>query len=210
MGIPREQTLHALIMFTKNLSDGYVIKEMEPDIFWPLWETHSPAIFRDSIQNFPWRQHLSETEIAAMKELNKNKGTPYKLLLGLYQGDEFVGWSFGDQKNVDCDYYMRNSAVLPHHRRQGLYSELLKVHLEIVSAKGFQKISSNHHPTNNSVIIPKLKAGFVITGMEMDDGFGMLVQLTYFTNSLRREVMDVRTGYKKPNEEVMKALGLKA
>lgn len=195
-------------MFTRNLANGYVIKEMLGDDFWPLWESHSPAIFRDVIFNFPWRQHLSEKENEAIKELNKNKGTPYKLLLGLFKDDQFVGWSFGDQKNVDCDYYMRNSAVLPEHRRLGLYSELLKAHLEIVSNKGFQKISSNHHPTNNSVIIAKLKAGFVITGMEMDDGFGMLIQLTYFTNPLRREVIDVRTGYKKPSPEVMKALGL--
>lgn len=197
-------------MFTRNLAHGYVIKEMLGDDFWPLWELHSPPIFRDQIFNFPWRKHISEDEEKKVQELNQARKHVYKLLLGLFKDDEFVGWSFGDQKNADCDYYMRNSAVLPEHRRLGLYSELLKAHLEIVTAKGFQKISSNHHPTNNSVIIAKLKAGFVITGMEMDDGFGMLVQLTYFTNPLRREVIDVRTGYKKPSEEVMKAMGLKA
>lgn len=193
-------------MFTKNLGNGYVIREMKPDEFWPLWDTHSPAIFRDVLFSFPWRQHLTEKETDDMALLSKNKGTPYRLLLALFKDDEFVGWSFGDQKNVDNDYYMRNSAVLPEHRRQGLYSALMTTHLEIVNEKGFQKITSSHHVTNNAVLIPKLKAGFIISGFEMDDGFGLLVNLTYFTNPLRREMMDVRAGLTRPSDQIKSAL----
>ena len=58
--------------------------------------------------------------------------------------------------------------------------------------------------TNNAVIIPKLKAGFVISGFEVSDRFGTLVQLSYYFNPLRRKMMDVRVGQRKPDEEIRK------
>lgn len=193
-------------MFTKNLSNGYIIKEMTAEDFWPLWDLHSPPIFRDTYLNFPWRQHISEKETADISSLQKNI-KPFKLRLGVFKDDEFAGWTFGDQKSSD-DYYMRNSAVLPEHRRKGLYTELLMVHMELATAQGFQRITSNHILTNNSIIIPKLKAGFVITGFELDDGLGMLLTLAYYTNPLRRKMLDVRAGSLRPDDEIKKALGL--
>jgi hypothetical protein len=58
------------------------------------------------------------------------------------------------------------------------------------------------------VIIPKLKAGFVITSMELSDVFGLLVHLSYYTNSLRRKVLEFRTGEALPDDEVRRALRL--
>lgn len=63
-----------------------------------------------------------------------------------------------------------------------------------------------HSATNNAVIIPKLKAGFVITSMEISDMFGVLVHLTYFPKVLRRKMITYRVGDMKPDEEIKKCL----
>ena len=78
--------------------------------------------------------------------------------------------------------------------------------LSILSEKGFQKIYSRHMPNNNAVIIPKLKAGFVISSMELDDMFGVLVNLTYYTNKLRLKAFDYRTGNSRMSDELSKFL----
>lgn len=73
---------------------------------------------------------------------------------------------------------MTNTGILEEHRRRGLYTALLPVVLNQLRQKGFQIVFSRHTLTNNAVIIPKLKAGFVISGFEVDDRFGTLVQLS--------------------------------
>ena len=103
---------------------------------------------------------------------------------------------------------MLNTGILKEHQGKGIYSALLPVIIERVRSQGFQTIKSRHNATNNQVIIPKLKAGFVITGLELSDGFGTLVTLTYFMNEKRREVMDMRSGLKKPNEWMLEQAGV--
>lgn len=103
---------------------------------------------------------------------------------------------------------MRNSAILPEHRRKGLYSALLNETLLRVQENGFQRIYSRHIATNNSVIMPKLKHGFTITALEVTDLFGVLVHLTYLPKELRRKVMVYRVGDAKPDDELKTCLKL--
>lgn len=194
-------------MFTKQLGNGYSIREITGEEFWPLWDQHAPGIFSDNSLDFMWHQHISEPERENLKALGKHMGDPLRTRLAVFKGDQFVGWSVGDQKSSEV-YYMRNSAILPEHRRQGLYSELLKTNIEMLTEKGFQKIYSRHSQTNNAVIIPKLKAGFIITSLELDDMFGAMVHLSYYTNPLRRKMMDFRTGNLRPDEEIKKIFEL--
>jgi hypothetical protein len=93
-------------------------------------------------------------------------GKSYRLRLGVFLNDNFVGRSFGDQQRGES-YYMRNSAVLETHRKKGLYSELLKANIEI-----------------------KLKAGFVITSMKVEEKFGTRVKISYFIIALTRKVIN--------------------
>jgi hypothetical protein len=85
---------------------------------------------------------------------------------------------------------------LPVHRERGLYSNLLDVALRLLTEKGFQRIWSSHTVTNNRIIIPKMKRGFVITGTSFNEMAGSLVHLTYYTSSLRKKIMDFRSGHR--------------
>ena len=113
-----------------------------------------------------------------MGEYSKDR---FELHLGVFKGEEFIGWHFGYQVN-QWEFYMCNTGVLEEHRRKGIYSSLLEFVLSECKQAGFQEISSRHNASNNQVIIPKLKSDFVISSLEVSDVFGVLVQLKYYTN----------------------------
>jgi ribosomal protein S18 acetylase RimI-like enzyme len=118
---------------------------------------------------------------------------------------KIVGWSFGSQVNGD-DFYMINSAVFPKYRKQGIYSIMLRRVVKHVSRLGFQRIYSRHKMSNNEILIPKLKFGFVITGFQINDQFGNLVELSYYLNKKRRELLEVRIGSKKITDDIIKLI----
>lgn len=189
-----------------GLPEGYEIRSMTWAEFSPLYNQHAKGIFADS-QIFRYHQFLSEDEKTKFAELGQNYKGAYELNLALFYKNKFAGWCSGDQHSAEA-FYMRNSAILPEHRRKGLYTALLTETLRVLTEKGFQKIYSRHNATNNPVIIPKLKAGFVISTLEVSDMFGTLVHLTYLTNPLRRKMMIYRTGDMMPDAEIKSALGL--
>lgn len=100
---------------------------------------------------------------------------------------------------------MSNSAVLPEHRNKGIYKELLSAILRITKEEGFQAVYSRHIAANNAVIIPKLKAGFLITGMEVMEWAGLMVKMTYYHHQKRRLLYDYRVGFSGSKAEILRA-----
>lgn len=188
-----------------TLPVGYEIREMTHEEFSPLWDKRARSIFDDNSQIFRVYEWLTDQEKEKAKALREFMGTPFQLRLGLFFNNEFVGWCAGHQESTET-YYMRNSAILPEHRRKGLYTALLNETISVVEGMGFQKIYSRHNATNNGVIIPKLKAGFTITSLEVSDMFGVLIHLTYFPKELRRKMLIYRVGDIKPDAEIKNCL----
>jgi GNAT superfamily N-acetyltransferase len=155
--------------------------------------------------NFDFNTYSVLSEVEKLK-LKDNYGI-YKEAKDYYlvakENDKIIGWSFGIQKS-EADFYMINSAVFPEYRRKGIYTELLHRAVAHIRELGFQFIYSRHKLTNNDIIIPKLKYGFNIVGMEVNDMFGNLVILGYYANEKRRELLEIRAGMRKMNEEYMK------
>lgn len=187
--------------------DNYEIRALPNDEFGKLWVKHAKKFFEDESQIFRLRNALSKNELDHIETLKSNLGEPLKINLGIYYNNEFIGWSWGYQESA-FRFYMCNSAIFPEHRRKGLYTMLINEMIKRLTRLGFQEIYSRHTTTNNAVIIPKLKAGFVITAMEISDSHGALVHLAYFPNSLRKKVLDYRVGQIKPDEEIKLHLGI--
>jgi hypothetical protein len=191
-----------------ELNEQYKIRIMSSEEFAPYEKKYTPVVFEDDHSIFPFH-YLTDEEKSKIKCLKEGMyKNPFVLWLGVFtKENEFVGWSYGYQENAMV-YYMCNSAILEGHRRKGLYTALMKTSISILEEQGFQVIYSRHNATNNSVIIPKLKAGFIISSLEMDDVFGVMVHLKYFTNTTRRKIMDYRAGQLKPDEELQKLFDL--
>ena len=185
----------------------YEIKEITKEVLFAQMDEWGPKIFSNNDTSMNQNLILSDMEKENVRKLHKNLSSIYSLRLGVYKGDEFCGWFCGEQHTAES-FYMRNSAIYPNHRKKGLYTALLKEVMTRVQAEGFQIAYSRHNTTNNAIIIPKLKAGFKITTLEVSERFGTLVHLTYFFNEVRAQILDFRSGNSKPSEQVKKALGI--
>jgi GNAT superfamily N-acetyltransferase len=192
--------INRMIAQESVLFGNYTIRALDNAEFGPLFRQYRPTIFQTML-DFDVQQALSTEEQTATARLREQMGTPFRLNIGIYHQQEFIGWSFGRQESAE-KYYMVNTAILPQHQGKGIYSVLLPRILGAVQREGFQIVSSRHVATNNQVLVPKLKAGFVITGVELSDVFGVLVHLSYFFNPIRRKVLDVRVGQARPDAEV--------
>ncbi len=192
---------------TENLPLNCFIRESQHEEFMPLADKYLSQIFDDNSITFRMRDYLSEQEREQLKKLNAGWDYPYKHYFLAFHKDQLIGWSWGYQDSRES-FYMVNSAVMPEFRGRGIYKRLLEVSLERLVSKGYQRIWSRHNSTNNPIIGVKLKKGFKITAFETSDVFGQLIHLTYFTNDLRKNILEFRSGQLRPNEEVKKALKL--
>ncbi|GAB5446138.1 GNAT family N-acetyltransferase [Gymnodinialimonas sp.] len=178
-----------------------IIKEMPKEEFGPLFQHHVHSVFTGD-HSFALSDALTGSELEQLNELDSRLGAPMHLYFGAFdKSDRFVGWTWGKQE-PKAKFCMVNSGVLESERRKGIYSALLQTTVATVSAMGFQVIYSRHCATNNAVIIPKLKAGFVISKFEIDDTHGVLVHLHYYTNELRRKAVDYRSGQTALDDEL--------
>lgn len=163
--------------------------------FWPLFKIHRPIIFVDN-NTVDVDALLSESEKEKRKKLNEFIQIKYNLFLVVFDRDKLIGWSWGFAKS-NHEYYMCNSAVYPEYRGRKIYSTLMNMIIEKVTEDGFQEITSKHHASNNAVLIPKLKKGFLISGTEINTRFGLMVSLTYFPNKKVEHLFHQRIGFKK-------------
>lgn len=189
-----------------GLPTGYQFLDISQNDFWKKVENKMKNIFSNDLI-FEARKHLSDIEKENLNRLGKNLTEVDCHYSILTFNNDVVGWTWGRQDSFES-YYMVNSGILPDHRGRGLYSKMLDITLKKLSKKGYQKIWSRHNMTNNEIIIPKLKAGFFISGTELSDAFGTLVCLTYYTNPLRRKMLDFRSGHRRPDGEISAALSL--
>lgn len=100
-------------------------------------------------------------------------------------GGQAVGYSYGDMRDAQT-FFMTSSGVLPQHQRRGIYSVFLRQLLRYLYAVGYERVVSNHHPNNRAILIAKLKAGFNITAVNLDERWGAQVELTYLFHEDRR------------------------
>jgi ribosomal protein S18 acetylase RimI-like enzyme len=190
-----------------TLPEHYFIRELSTEEFGPLWTTEAKNIFEENSLIVQSPTLLNDEELELLKPLRERTKGLCRVNFGAFYLSQFVGWTWGMQMYPD-EFYMVNSAVLPEHRRNGLYATLLETLLDRCKKEGFQIVYSRHHANNNEVIIAKLKAGFLISGMEQADTFGTLVCLKYYFNSKRRKISDFRCGHRRPDREVLESLGL--
>jgi GNAT superfamily N-acetyltransferase len=111
---------------------------------------------------------------------------PYEYFVFYNEKEEPVGFSSGCLQDA-YTFFMEWSGILPAYQRQGLYSTFLEKLLVYLKELGIERVTSNHMGTNRPVLIAKLKAGFVVTGVTLDERHGMLVWLAHFLESARQQ-----------------------
>lgn len=145
-------------------------------------------------------------ESAQERDLTEREGLLKRVTYGIYKGDTPIGFHYSSQL-PERVILMRDTGILPEHQGKGLYKAFLSMLLKQFDEAGFREVVSFHKSTNNQVIVPKLKAGFIISGFEVSVD-GLHVKLSYPFSRLEREILKARSGEKRPEGLVREALKL--
>ena len=186
----------------KNTYKDFRFLIVDDNEFTKVMKEHESK-FYEEVSGLNFTNVFSDDEKKALRTLNKEYSDNTTLCVKVTDSNgAFVGWCYGDQYDR-LTFTMHSSFILPDYRRKGIYSALVEFTLEWAQQKGFVKVVSNHVTTNNSVIIPKLKQGFVISGLNMDERFGMIVNLSYFINTNLKAVNKYRVSSKIEDKKVL-------
>jgi len=91
-------------------------------------------------------------------------------------GGATIGGYWGQQEPFGR-YYMTVSVFRPDWRGRGLYTALLERVTAAVAGAGFREMYSRHRADNNAILVPKLRAGWVIAAFEVAPRWGLTVHL---------------------------------
>lgn len=188
-----------------KLLDHYSVAPIPKEEYDAFRTVHEPVIFPNRF-DINSSAALSDQEKSGVERLSQQWKVPYELRLGFYFRSNLVGWSYGYQFTPDT-FRMATTGILQEHQRKGVYSTFLQKLSQYLSEKGFQIILSRHYATDNQVIIPKLRFGFLISGFELTDDYGLLLRLSYYFNQTRRDVLHMRSGFQQSNEQIEKLIG---
>lgn len=177
----------------EDLGGGYSLRPVSYEVYYDIYTQLEQAAY--SSVSFDW---------PAPERLEAPAGRRYAWLIG-HRG-QVVGWQMSRQWDRRTAY-MVNTALLPAHRRQGLYSRLLPVVLGVLEAEGYDLVRSHHHATNNAVLVPKLRAGFFLQGLQVDE-HGVMAVLMFGFGEAYRQAMHLRSGLLKPHGVLGARLGL--
>lgn len=175
-----------------HLTQNYYAKIVDDKTIGEILKTHQKTVFSNTV-DFNRYAVFSGQEIENMRAKKMSRTPPFRLSYAIEQEDKLVGWCTAYEKDID-EWYMHNTGIFKAHRKKGLYTAVLQLMINFAKIEAYPKISSLHNATNNAVIIPKLKAGFVITGFRINDRFGTLVELSYYLNPQIKAVVDFRSG----------------
>ena len=161
----------------------------------PEWDALFRSIHRETLGGRPPRSGLwSVDEQARLAELRALRGrSPCVHRLVFEAGGESVGCYIGSQAEEDA-YHMGFTGLREEWQGRGLYSAFLLRLLGCLREVGFRQAFSRHHPDNAAVLVPKLKAGFLIEGLEISPIWGTVVRLTHPLTAAHRRADAERAG----------------
>ncbi len=171
--------------FPMRLPADTVARLVEPEMMRAVWDSLSPHIFPDDSALRRFRTPPDRAaQVALLKTLYNDW---HQVNLVVYNAaDEPIAWHYGRMEDY-LTFYMHTFGLLPAYRGQGIYTAFLRAFCAYIGDLGYERLTSHHQPNNAAVLIGKLKAGWVITGMELDESIGPLVKMTYFTHPDREQ-----------------------
>ncbi|WP_328330991.1 MULTISPECIES: GNAT family N-acetyltransferase [unclassified Streptomyces] len=131
------------------------------------------------------------------EELAAEYRTLHQERILIEDGDgKVMGWMKGRMADPDT-FYLGTSGMLPEYRAQRVAALCYVKLLEYLQALGYERVVSEHHPSNRSAMIFQLKHGFSIEGMSLDERWGPMVKMVRFFDKDRQAEFDRRFGFEQ-------------
>lgn len=172
--------------FPAELIPGVTARpEMDSARFWSIFEPLETAIFVPYAEHGAYRMPDDRWQRSSV--LGQVFAQAHHEYVIFYNDrEEPIGYSFGCQRDR-ISYFMTGTGILPAYQQRGIYSAFLKRCLSYLYALGYERVVSNHQTNNRAVLIAKLKAGFNITAVNLDERWGAQVELTYLFHDDRQQ-----------------------
>ena len=174
------------------INDDYSLREISANEFSEIYSSKQEEYFSASLI-VDVSSHLNPDEQDRVQQRKASFPSAWRMQWALEFKGDVVGWTYSYQQDHET-LYMCNSAIAQDHRGKGLYSAMLQHVISMAKEQGFQLVTSKHYASNNSIIVPKLKAGFIITGMALDEKYGLMVHLTKYLHPERERIAINRIG----------------
>jgi RimJ/RimL family protein N-acetyltransferase len=171
--------------FPTSLVSGIQVRPSNSAELGPIWEKLADQIETPFVELGNYEMPVErELRLSRLQALYRH--IHHEMFLFETETNEPVGWSVGAMIDTST-FFMSWTAILPAYQRRGIYTAFLKVLLPYLHALGYERVTSNHMVNNRPVLIAKLKAGFHITGIVLDERYGAQVSLAYFFYQDRRD-----------------------
>ncbi len=76
-------------------------------------------------------------------------------------------------------FFIDTIGLVPEFRGKGIYQAFLRRLITYLRAVGYERLTSSHHPNNRAVLIPELKVGFNIVGLEINESAGPVLRVAH-------------------------------
>ncbi len=163
--------------FATALRHAFWVSAVNPAEWTQAWHEVREVCFpRDRTDVASVHTELEKAQFAALGRSLGHDPLRHHLVIRR-EGGDLVGVIRGSQR-LRADWHMSITAIKPAFQGLGIYTELLQRLLPILKQAGFRRVLSRHHADNGAVLVPKLKAGFIITGVEVSPKRGLMVELS--------------------------------
>lgn len=170
--------------FPAQLSAGITVQATTLEEIQPLWKALSPQIFTEltdvGVYRMPAERRPRNQQL---RDNFAQRHTEYFIFSNAH--GEPIGWSNGEMLDAET-YFMTWSGLLPAYQNRGLYQQFLQQLLPYLHEIGYERVTSKHMVNNRPVLAAKIKAGFHITGVELDERWGAQVSVAYYFYEDRR------------------------
>ena len=99
--------------------------------------------------------------------------------------DNPIGWFYGYMEDEET-FFIDTIGLVPEVREKGIYQAFLMQLITYLKAVGYERLTSSHHPNNRAVLIPELKVGFNIVGLEINESAGPVLRVAHPLHEDRR------------------------
>jgi RimJ/RimL family protein N-acetyltransferase len=188
--------------FGSPLAGAYPLSRLSREAYWELNDRAMQAHFPPEVFFDFWRPRGEDEEADVARLVGSMGGTPLEDFWVARDGEAVVMMACGHQ--IDGRIYrMWHTHVHPEYRGKGLYAEYLARMLAYTRDLGFRVVTSEHAPSNNAVIIAKLKAGFRIYALEINAAVGPSLCLRYFHDPVELAAYEYRCGLATMNAALL-------
>jgi RimJ/RimL family protein N-acetyltransferase len=163
--------------FPVELPSGVIARPVDYETYAPIRKALFDSVF-PHWSTLP-RYQLPPERRAQVVRLTKLFRKTHHERFVFYDSDTPVGWSMGHMDDP-ITFRMNNSGLLPDYRRRGIYTAFTRRLLDYLKALGYERVTSDHHPTNRAILIAKLRLGFNLSGQWLSEDGGAVVRLTYY------------------------------